>query len=181
MKETLKLGFTLLIISVVAAAILAASNNATKGKIAEIEAEMTRQALEGIFGTVEDSKELDSAVFEQVVAENPDVVDIYEILEGGETKGYSVTTISGGFGGDIEIMAGFAKEGELLGIRLLKHSETASIGSKAAEPEFTNLFEGQDSSEEIAVETISGATITSNAVIKGVNDAREIYTGFLAN
>ena len=50
MKETLKLGLILLIITVVSAGVLAVSNNATKDKIAELKIAGSVAALEEIFG-----------------------------------------------------------------------------------------------------------------------------------
>lgn len=184
MNKTLKLGITLLVISSVAAAILAFSNGATKDKIAEIELKNTQEALAGIFGTVEDYKDIEqeeAGEFAKMQVEDEKLQAVYEIEEAGEVKGYSVTTITNGFGGPVEIMVGFSAEGEVLGVRVLKHGETAGIGSKAAEPEFTDTFEGLPTAEPIEVETISGATITSTAVINGVENARNIYETFLAN
>ncbi len=184
MNKTLKLGITLLIISAVAAGILAFSNEATKFKIAEIELKNTQDALAGIFGEVEDYTDIekdDLAKFENMQLEDEKLQAVYEIEEAGEVVGHSVTTVTNGFGGPVEIMVGFSSEGQVLGVRVLKHGETAGIGSKAAEAEFTDTFEGLPTSEEIEVETISGATITSKAVIAGVNNARNIYETFLAN
>lgn len=181
MKKTLKLGLILLVISVLSAGILAFSNEATKGKIAEIEAQITLDALEGIFGKVDESKDIDSEDMDAILEKNPEVVEVYEIIKSGNSEGYSVTTNSNGFDGPIEIMVGFDNEGNVLGVRLTNHTETAGIGSKTAEPEFTSTFEGESASDEIDVDTISGATVSSTAVIKGVNDAREIYNEFLVN
>ncbi len=181
MNKTLRLGLTLLVISVVAASILAFSNDATKEKIAEIELQMTQDALSGIFGEIENYEPIEGSDFEKMQEEDPEIIEVYKILESDDVKGYSITTASNGFDGPIEIMVGVDSEGDILGVRLLKHTETAGIGSKAAEPEFTEKFEGKETSEEIEVETISGATTTSVAVIKGVNKARETYVNFLAN
>ncbi len=181
MNKTLKLGITLLIISSVAAGILGFSNKATSGKIAEIELKNTQDALAGIFGEFETYEETDAAELEKLRSTDENLVAVYKIIDGGETAGYSVTTTSNGFGGAIEIMVGINSDGEVLGARVLKHSETAGIGSKAADPTFTDLFTGQSASEELQVETISGATITSTAVIKGVNNARLVYQEVAAN
>lgn len=181
MNKTLKLGITLLIISAVAAAILAFSNGATKDKIAEIELKNTQDALAGIYGVVEDYDSVEGAELEGLQEVDEGLTAVYAIKEAGEIAGHSITTVTNGFGGPVEIMVGFSGDGEVLGVRVLKHGETAGIGSKAAEPEFTDTFEGKSADTEIEVETISGATITSSAVIKGVNQAREVYQAVLAN
>lgn len=171
MKKTIKLGITLLVICMVAAGILGVLNEATKGPIAEIQARKTREALESIFNDLEDYQEVD------IDEEDEDLKIIYEVVSGGEPGGYALTTLAGGFDGKIEIMTGFSAEGEILGVRILNHSETESIGSKITEEEYISQYDGKDANSEIEVDSITGATISSDAVEKGVNYAREIFSG----
>lgn len=177
MKDTIKLAIILLVISSVAAAILAFSNDATAGRIEEIKAQITQEALSDIFGNIDEAKEV--AGQDEIKEENQGLKEMFEIIEGGESKGHSLTVLSNGYDGPIEMMIGIDTEGDIIGVRIVNHSETQGIGSKAAEPEFIDLFEGQNVEEEIQVQMISGATISSVAVEKGVNIAREIYNEYL--
>ncbi len=177
MKETMRLAVILLVIASVAGAILAFSNNATAGRIEEINAQITQEALSDIFGNIDEAKEL--ADQDKMREEYKDLKEIFEIIENGESKGHSLTVFSNGYDGAIEMMVGIDSEGNIMGVRLVNHSETQGIGSKADEPEFTDLFNDQNVEEEIEVQLISGATISSEAVLKGTNYAREIYNEYV--
>ena len=181
MKETIKLGVILLIITAVSAGVLAVSNNLTKDKIAQIEMEGSLGAITELFESADKFEELDQAELSAIIDSNPTVVEIFEAYEGDDVTGYAIKTIAGGFGGDVVMVTGFSKDGSITGIRLLEHSETAGIGSRAGEPEFTDLFIDKPADEEVVVEALSGATITSKAVILGVNNAREVFNTQLAN
>lgn len=180
MKETLKLGFVLLIITVISAGVLAVSNDLTRDKIEEIKIAGSVAALEEIFGDGYKFKAMDERLRKEVV-EDKQVIEIFEAYKGETIDGYAIKTISSGYGGDLVVLTGISKsEGQILGMKLLEHKETKGIGSKAAEPEYESEFKGI-SVEQQATETISGATVTSKGVLNGVNMARELFNEKLAN
>lgn len=177
MNKILKLGVVLLIISAVSAGILGFANEMTKDKIAEIEQGTLIAALEEIFLDIDEMEELDGKEIKDMQEEYPDISDVY-IVE-GELSGIAIGINPKGFDGPVEMIVGIDENSEILGVRVVEHSETAGIGSKAAEPEYLDGFVGQGSDGEVSIDTVSGATITSNAVIKGVNDAIEIFNEVL--
>lgn len=179
MKETLKLGFVLLIITVVSAGILAGSNNATKDKIAELKLAGSAAALEEVFGSGYEFESLDENETSDLAGEEEIVTEIIEAKKADSVEGYAIKTSTSGYGGDVIVLTAIG-EGEILGVRVLEHEETKGIGSKATEPEYVELFEGH-SSEETATEAVTGATVTSTAVLKGVNEALDLYNTELAN
>lgn len=181
MKETIKLGLILFIITAVSAGVLAVSNNLTKDKIAEIAMAGSLDALKEIFGEDQKFKALDEGELNEIKEANEAVTEIFEVYSGESLNGYAIKTISKGFGGDLITLTGFSMDGNLLGMRLVEHSETKGIGSKATEPDFTSRFEGKNASEEITVDTISGATVTSKGVMAGVNESRKIFIEQLSN
>lgn len=181
MKETIKLGMILLIITVISAGILAVSNNLTKGKIAEIEMEGSLGALKEIFESADKFEALENGKLDEIIDSNPSVSEIFEVYTGENVDGYAIKTTAGGFNGDIVMVTGFTSDGNLVGMRVLKHGETPGLGAKAAEPEFSDLFKGKSGAEEVSVEALSGATITTNAVLAGVNAAREVFNTHLSN
>ncbi len=181
MKETIKLGLILLIITVVSAGVLAVSNNLTKDKIAELEMAGSMEALKEIFGEEINFKPLDEGKLNDIKGANDDVVEIFEAYNGENLDGYAIKIISKGFGGDLVTLTGFSVDGTVKGTRLVEHSETKGIGSRASEPEFTDRFVGKPTDSEITVEILSGATYSSNGVIAGVNAAREIFNTQLSN
>ena len=78
-------------------------------------------------------------------------------------------------------MTGFNVDGTVAGMDVLEHAETPGLGAKAEEPEFRDKFIGKSTSEEITVEAISGATVTTDGVLAGVNEAREVFNTQLSN
>ena len=100
----------------------------------------------------------------------------------GTLIGFSVETKSGGFGGDVELMVGYNALGEVVGVRVIAHSETPGLGAKAAEDFFLSQYEGQSGEVVLGedVDAISGATISSKAVTDGVNAATETLKAVLA-
>ena len=166
----LRLALTLLIITSVVAAALAGVNSITAPVIAASNAAKTQQAVEAVLpggGELVDVPAVDAGA---------PVSEVYK----GE-NGYAVKVAPSGFGGVIEMMVGIGNDGTVLGISIIKHAETPSLGAVAAAKgsageNFRQSFVGL--SGEVAVskdggkaDTISGATITSRAVAAGVNAA----------
>lgn len=175
MKETIKLGLILFLITVISAGVLAISNNLTKDKIAELEMAGSVGSLKEIFGD-KDFKPLDEGKSNEIIAANSAIVEIFEVHDGGSLTGYAIKTVSRGFGDtDMVIMTGFSTEGKVVGMRVLEHSETPGLGENAEKPEFTSRFEGLDANTDIKVDKLSGATVTTNGVLSGVNAAREAF------
>lgn len=179
MKETIKLGLILLVISVVSAGVLAVSNNLTKDQIAAQAMAGSIAALDEIFGEGKEFKYSEKQ--DAIIESNPAVVEVFEAYEGESLVGYAIKSITKGFAGDVMILTGFSTDSQVLGMRVLEHGETKGLGSRAADPEYTSLYVGKDANSEVVVDSISGATVTSKAVLSGVNAAREIFKGQLSN
>ena len=113
----------------------------------------------------------DAVGFELVEHASDSVDSIYK--DTGDT-GYVVTVSRSGYGGEVVTMIAISNEGDILGISVTATSETTGIGSKVALPDFTDQFNGYNSSSDPA-DVISGATYSSRAVINGVNAALEAF------
>ncbi len=82
------------------------------------------------------------------------------------------------------LLVGMNANGSLTGIRVISQSETPQVGSKIAEPEFygQEAFAGQAVSDDLEVtkdggnvDAVNGATVSSRAVVRGINAAFELY------
>ena len=99
--------------------------------------------------------------------------------------GVVVTTKAGGYGGTIEVMTGIRADGGVSGVNILSMEETPGLGAKAKEDSFLRQFKGlTDSGAAVNkdggdIDALSGATITSRAVTKAVNEAVEISRSYL--
>jgi len=102
----------------------------------------------------------------------------YEGKAGGATVGYVAKIIVKGYGGPIELMVGMDLNGVLTGVSVggAQFSETPGLGAKAQESAFTDQFAGLKTpvgEGTNTIDAISGATITTNAVVSGVNQCAE--------
>lgn len=82
----------------------------------------------------------------------------------GEIIGYIVECTSKGYGGPLNLIVGFDKQGNILGVRYANiPKETPGLGMKSTEIGFLDSFIGHNSKDIDEVDAISGATITSDA------------------
>lgn len=83
-----------------------------------------------------------------------------------------------GYGGRIELIAGFDAEGTLLDFIVVKSGETPGLGAKIAKDSFRSGFRGRkyDSSWKLrkdggTIDAVTSATISSRATVEAVADA----------
>ena len=172
----LRLALTLLAITAVVAVALAGVNMITAPAIAELNAQNTQAAIQAVLpGGGEE------------LAEFP-AVDLVSKVYASET-GYAVQVTPGGFDNTITMMVGVDKSGNVLGIDVISHTETAGLGavSDADTPAgiaFREQFKGASGSVSVTkdggqMDAITGATITSRAICVGVNAALDCVAGLV--
>lgn len=178
-NDVIKLGLILAVISLVASGILATVNNITSPKIAEQELAAKNQARQELLPEAKD--------FEQMEGDfGAEVVEVFKAVDGAETVGYIITTTTKGYGGSFDVITGIKMDGTVSGVKLGTLNETPGLGAKATEPAFIDQFSSISTDKEAFVSknatgtpseivAISGATITSNAVTHGVNNALSLY------
>ncbi len=169
-KYVLRLALTLLAITGIVAACLAAVNSVTAPAIAELKAQKTQAAIETVLPGGFDTEITDYADSTGLVA---------KVYSGA--NGYAFQVTPGGFDNTITMMVGVDTEGKVLGISIVSHTETAGLGAVAAAATsageaFRGQFVGQSGSVAVTkdggtIDSITGATITSRAVSVGVNAA----------
>lgn len=106
--------------------------------------------------------------------DTPDVKQIYRALDArGELLGYGVDVVPTGFGGPLPMHIAFHTDGSVLGIKFGEHKETDGLGSGVAEADFYAQFLGKRPPVTLFgdIQAISGATLSSQAVVHGVNQA----------
>lgn len=168
------LSVILCVITGAVALLLAFSNNLTKDTIAMNSKKEEQLAKETVIKA--------ETYTETELPEKSDLVrSVFEARNGEELIGYCVNATPSGFGGEINMMVGLNLENKITGIKIISMSETAGLGSKAQNENFTSQFKGKPAKElsiikngtakENEIVAISGATITSTAVKDGVNAA----------
>ncbi len=158
----------LTLICLVCSAILAYTNKVTAPIIEETEASIAAAARKEVLPEADDFTEVDADL-----GEDSFVTAVYKANNGA---GYVFMITCNGYGGKntMNLICGIGSDGRIVGTKTLSHAETAGLGSKTAEDDFRNQFQGQDSSLS-GVDTISGATFSSNYYIEGIRSAFAAY------
>ncbi len=120
----------------------------------------------------------------QIKSEKSGDILIYRGIDGGgRVIGYAFRTEFSGFQGKIAIMIGMdARLEEVTGLEVLENIETPGLGNKIDEQSWRNGFAGLSGLSEMIlvkniaankqqneIEAITGATISSQAVVDGAN------------
>jgi electron transport complex protein RnfG len=92
-------------------------------------------------------------------------------------------TAASGFGGDVTIMVGYdIEKDKLTGLKVGTNSETAGIGSRVTEDQFTKQFKGLDIDLKFTdapcpggIDAVSGATVSSTAVCDALKQSVALY------
>lgn len=189
MKSMLKEAAILFVITLVSGCLLGLVYDVTKEPIAKAQEEAKEEAYKEVFP--------DAAAFAQagwatgtvppsvITAETDYSTTIDEVMAAqgadGSLLGYVITvTNHEGYGGDIQFSVGIQNDGTINGISILSISETAGLGMKA-DPVLKEQFPGRNveqfsytktgAASDDQIDAISGATITTNAVVDGINAA----------
>ncbi len=159
-KDSIKLGLILLLICGISTGLLAYVNDFTAPVIAENE---------------------DAAKKEAMLQVMPSAESFYDISEtiskasdgAGNHIGYTVKVTPSGYGGEISMIVGVNPDFTISGVQILSLSETPGLGAKAQDEAFLSQFKGKGSDMALKkdISAISGATITSTAVVSGVKEA----------
>ena len=165
-QYVLRLTVTLLAITGLVAAALAGVNAITKDAIAANQEKKTQDALALV---LPDAGNLQK---QELTADAGIVSEVYT-----DGQSYAVKVLPSGFDGTITMMVGIA-DGKVTGISVISHTETPGLGAVAAAQNakgeaFRGQFIGQEGTLSIGnqIDAMSGATITSTAVVTGGNAA----------
>lgn len=171
-------------VTVVAGALLGYVNELTKEPIAQANAKALSDAIAIVVPG-----------FDNNPAEAPETIElegvtykIYKATKGGEFIGAAVESSANGFGGALNVLVGFDKEGNIIDYSLLSHAETPGLGSKAADwfkkggkGDITGMNPGQKAlvvnKDGGQIDAITASTITTRAFLKAVNNAYAAYSG----
>lgn len=86
---------------------------------------------------------------------------------------YSVSVVGFNTGSSIDFIIGFNKSGDIVLYNVISQQETEGIGSRVTTEEFSSTVLNTKINDSISV--LSGATVSSSAVINGINAAKAMY------
>lgn len=183
MKKTIRLGIILFIICLVAASALAFTYDLTNPAIQAQRESANALARKEVMPEADSFEPLTEEQLTGIQMLNPEVVEGFSAMKGTTVTGYVIKSTPRGFGGPVEVVAGISIDGIIQGVRMGNHQETPGLGTIAKLPVFYEQYNGMKTDQPIGVnktmsteyeiQAISGATITSSCVTKGVNNAIE--------
>lgn len=115
---------------------------------------------------------------EVLLPEDAPVDYVYEVYDGaGDLMGLISQITVVGFGGEIEVTVGMDTSAVITAIEVggANFSETSGLGAKTREPAFKDQFAGMSGMLVLKqnIDSVTGASISSGAVVSGVNKAVE--------
>ncbi len=177
LKEYLVPTVTLFVICLVATFLLGLTNSVTAPIIADLALETEKKSRQIVFA--------DAASFGEAVVLEDGTSVVAALDEAGSEIGHVVVNVAKGYGGDISVMTGVDASGKVTGVNILSHAETAGLGANATTDSFRSQFVGlingitvsKDKAGDNSIDALTGATVTSRAVVNAVNAAIEAAGG----
>lgn len=162
----------LVVICVVCSALLALLNDVTAPIIAANEAAQTQAAYLGVLPEGADAAQL--TTLEGLTTDG--VVGAVTTPDGSVAVQASAAGYSGN---EVTVFVSFDTTGAIARMSVDASTQTTGIGSKTGEESFWSGFIGWNAAEPVSagnpVDTIAGATVSSNAVITALNSAIDCY------
>lgn len=161
MREMVRYGFILGLICFLASAVLAVLNGITEPKIRLQKETAQNMSLKEVMPSgvsfepkFEDGKIIYYGVYDQR----------YKLL------GFVINLEAKGYSSDIGALAGLNFNLELGNIRILSQNETPGLGNRILEDTFLAQFKGKNLDSLNQVQAITGATISSSAIINALKN-----------
>ncbi len=180
----------LFLICLVVTVALVLTYNLTKDKIEERAMLDSENAKREVLGDMDKFENIDNIdlIKEEILKNDPDkgslrlIKEAYIGIKSGQEHGYVFLVTVNGYGCEIDLMIGINMDGKITGVKVIKHSETPGLGSKATNDDFLsqfiditptenlNVIKGQKTKPE-EISAVSGATISSRAIASAVQSA----------
>ena len=166
MRETIRYGFILAVICVVASGLLAGMNSLTKARIIAQAQTEEEAALREVMPQGE---------YFDPVKKGEEVLYCKVHNKDGKFIGVAFKASGKGYSSVIDTLVGLARDGTIVAIKILNQNETPGLGARVAESSFTGQFTDKNLGGLASIQAITGATISSKAVIDSVQEkAKEI-------
>jgi electron transport complex protein RnfG len=164
MKETIKYSLTLFLICLVAGVLLSVVYAVTEPRIAQKKAGIQNSAIKGVLPEAKNIKEIAKDDFTYYSATD----------DKGKVLGYIFICEAKGYSSIIKAAVSITPKGKIINIKVLEQNETPGIGSQITGEKFLESFKNKTGHDSI--DAITGATISSTALIKSVRQAIEKIT-----
>jgi len=183
MNQLLKMILVLTVLGLISGLVLSLVSDYATPIINENKQEATEDA---IYYVLPDTERYETVTYDEK--------DIYKSLNGDDKlTGYAFTASGSGYQGTIRLMVGVGPDlNKIKGIQILESSETPGLGGKIRGDNFKDQFRGLVASGNLSlvkgspknpgeVEAITGATISSRAVVNTINQELDRVEQFLSS
>lgn len=161
MRETIKYGLILGLICFLSSSVLAVVNGITESKIKLQKEKEESLALKEALP--------EAAVFKPVFQE-AQIIYYTAYDSDAQLNGFVIKSQGKGYSANIEVLAGLNLNLEIVNVRILSQNETPGLGNRISEPPFLEQFKGKNLDTFSQVQAITGATVSSGAVINAVKN-----------
>lgn len=176
----LKLGLILLIITSVVGGIVSLVFSTTEEQIAL----NNKVSSDDLLVVMPENDSIEEVTEENNLPE--EITEMYIAFKGSEEIGYVYKVEVMGYKDIINILIGIDKDNNLVGTKIMKQGETPGLGDLITKDKFINQLFGKqidedftavkgDASSENEISAVTGATVSSSAVVSGVNKAVEFH------
>lgn len=178
----------LLVITLIAGAVLSGVYVTTSERIAQNNEQANQAAYRAVIPQAESFRSLELA---QGTAGATQIQRVLAGLDGsGQTLGYAIAVHnSQSYDGGLTLVVGILPDGTVTGIHFTELHETAGMGMRCGEPEFTSQFENVNvpafalgkggTGDRGTIDSVAGATVSSTAVVEAVNAALAYFAANL--
>ncbi len=174
----------MVLVTVIFTTSLAVVNEISKDKIKELNALKLKSNILYVLGyDINQPPDTLNTLYDQVITEQTiSDIPVYTATDNGALKGRAFSFIGPGLWGSIKGLVAVSSDYKtILGVSFLAHSETPGLGGRIDEPWYKEQFRkvAINGSETLVykpkaggnIDSISGATQTSDAVIKLINNS----------
>lgn len=160
-KEITGYGFILGLICSIAAGLLAGVNSLTRPRILAQGLAEEQSALKEVMPN--------AARFVAIKPDKEKEVLYYQVIDSRDKLiGFVFKAGGKGYSSVIETLAGIFLDGKISAIKVISQNETPGLGTRITEDKFVGQFSGSNSLDLSGLQVISGATISSRAVMNSV-------------
>ncbi len=167
MKEFIRFSFVLGLICLVTGSSLAVVNLFTKPRIEQQKLKQEQDALKSVLPKADEFSKVNDRIFYYIAYQDKQIIGF--VLK-SSNKGYSSV---------IEILTGVDTNLNIVNVKILTQSETPGLGSRIESKDFLMQFQNKNLVQLNNVDAITGATVSSKAVIDSIEKSLGDFKGYL--
>lgn len=175
MAKYLHLTLVLLIIAGLSGFVLGVTNELTEDAIIDVKRNKINDNMNEWFPSVSKEDKKDNAEPDDYDINNDKINNIYDAIDASDDLvGYVLEVKApGSYGGGMVLLVGINVDGDVVGFTYSTFNESGPGGNVRTNKSFIDRIVGQKNVSE--VDTVSGATYTSNATLNGVQIALDYF------